>query len=165
MFFSIFLFSGDDNDRLYKNWWNGGVFFHDSEKYEVKRYDWKRTNRMTDIITLLNKARKQNAALQNTWNIRFLSVENNNLIAYLKATDDLKSIVLIVVNLDQHSVQSGYVQLPLQQWKIEGNVNVKLHDVMTGERYSWTQEWNDVAIDRNKLPGQFFEVTLSESRA
>ena len=37
--------------------------YYDSEKYEVKRHDWKKTNRMTDIITLLNKARKENPAL------------------------------------------------------------------------------------------------------
>ena len=28
--------------------------YYDSEKYEIKYHDWKKTNRMTDIITLLN---------------------------------------------------------------------------------------------------------------
>src|SRR5690606_17839632 len=58
----------------------------ESEKYEIKHYDWRHTNRMTDIITLLNKARKYHPAQQSTWNIQFLHIDNPNLIAYLKAT-------------------------------------------------------------------------------
>jgi starch synthase (maltosyl-transferring) len=38
--------------------------YFNSEKYEVKRYDWKKTNRMTDIMSLINAARKAHPALQ-----------------------------------------------------------------------------------------------------
>ncbi len=86
--------------------------YYDSEKYEVKKFDWKKTNRMTNIITMVNKTRKTHEALQSTWNILFCQIENPNLIAYLKATDDLSDIVLVVVTLDPHSRQQGYVQLP-----------------------------------------------------
>ena len=65
--------------------------YFNSEKYEIKSFDWRRTNRMTDIITLLNKARRENAALQSTWNLTFCTIENPNLIAYIKMTDDLSS--------------------------------------------------------------------------
>ena len=54
--------------------------YFNSEKYEVKHHDWKKTNRMTDIITLINAARKNNKALQSTWNIQFCHIENPNLI-------------------------------------------------------------------------------------
>src|SRR5690606_9772098 len=105
----------------------------DSEKYEIKQYAWKKTNRMTDIITLLNKARKDHAALQSTWNIRFLNIEDSNLIAYFKATDDLSSIFLAVVNLDPHVKHAGYVQLPLGALKVQWPLNIKLHDLITDE--------------------------------
>src|SRR5690606_583601 len=62
--------------------------YFNSEKYEIKRHDWKKTNRMTDIITLVNKARHDHPALQSTWNIRFCFIENQNLLAFVKATDD-----------------------------------------------------------------------------
>ncbi len=143
--------------------WNGKEEFNDSEKYEIKHYDWKKTNRMTDIMTLLNKARKQHAALQNTWNIRFLTIENPNLIAYIKCTDDLSDIVLVVVNLDQHTRQSGYVQLPKDLLRLKDDINVKLHEQITDERYTWTQEWNFVALDPNVMPFHFFELTVNES--
>jgi starch synthase (maltosyl-transferring) len=45
--------------------------YFNSEKYEIKQHDWKRTNRMTDIISIVNRVRKENKALQSSWNIQF----------------------------------------------------------------------------------------------
>lgn len=137
--------------------------YFDSEKYEIKQYAWKKTNRMTDIITLINKARKEHAALQSTWNIRFLNIENPNLVAYLKATDDLESIFLIVVNLDPHTRHSGYVQLPMDVLKMQWPINVKLHDLITDEHYTWTQEWNYVELDPHVMPFHLFRLEIHES--
>ena len=115
--------------------------YHNSEKYEVRHYDWKKTNRMTDIMSIINKIRKENLALHSTWNIQFCPIENSQLIAYLKATDDLKNILLIVVNLDPHGTQSGYVQLPKARLGLGDKINVKLHDLVTDERFTWIQEY------------------------
>jgi starch synthase (maltosyl-transferring) len=134
--------------------------YMDSEKYEIRRYDWKKTNRMTDIITLLNKARNANRALQSTWNIQFCQIENPNLIAYLKATEDLSSIILVVVNLD---AQVGFVQLPKMRLKLTDRINVKLHDLVTDEHYTWTQEWNYVELDPYKMPFHLFKLEVHES--
>ncbi|MBA4055799.1 MAG: alpha-1,4-glucan--maltose-1-phosphate maltosyltransferase, partial [Marivirga sp.] len=137
--------------------------YFDSEKYEIKRHDWKKTNRMTDIIALLNNARKNNEALQSTWNLQFCSIGNENLIAYLKATDDLSNIILVVVNLDPHGKQSGYVQLPKGKLKLGDHMNVKVKDLITDENYTWTQEWNYIELDPFKIPFHLFKVELHES--
>jgi len=137
--------------------------YFNSEKYEVRHYDWKKTNRMTDIMTMLNKARQENKALQSTWNIQFCTIENSNLIAYLKATDDLSNIMLVIVNLDPHAPQSGYVQLPKGKLKLGDKINVKLHDLATDEHYTWTQEWNFVEINPHKMPFHLFKLSIHES--
>ena len=142
---------------------SGKEEYFNSEKYEVKHYDWKKTNRMTDIISMINTARKNHPALQSTWNIQFCSIENPNLLAYLKATDDLSSIILVVVNLDSHVRQSGYVQLPLQRLKIKSGVNVKVQDLIMDEHYTWTQEWNYVELDPYKMPFHLFKLEVHES--
>ncbi|HNP97355.1 MAG TPA: DUF3416 domain-containing protein, partial [Cyclobacteriaceae bacterium] len=125
-----------DNDPV-----PGKEEYNNSEKYEVKKYDWKRTNRMTDIITILNKARKEHRALQSTWNIHFCAIENPNLIAYIKSTPDLSDIILTVVNLDPHNKHQGYVQLPKALLGLGDFINMKLNDLVTGEWFTWTQEW------------------------
>lgn len=143
---------------------DGKEEYYNSEKYELRTYDWRKTNRMTDIITIVNQARKENAALQSTWNLQFCGIENPNLIAYLKATDDRSNLVLVVVNLDPHQRQSGYVQLPLQQLGIHGRINVKLHDLVTSEDYTWTQEWNYVELQPHKMPFHLFRMEVHPSQ-
>jgi starch synthase (maltosyl-transferring) len=137
--------------------------YFNSEKFEVKQYDWKKTNRMTDIITIINKTRKEHASLQSTWNMQFCAIENANLIAFIKTTDDLSDATLIIINLDPHSRQSGYVQLPKERLKLADNINIKLHDVMSGESYTWTQEWNYVDLDPFKMPFHLFTIAIHES--
>jgi starch synthase (maltosyl-transferring) len=137
--------------------------YFNSEKYEVRHYDWKKTNRMTDIMSLLNKLRKENAALQSTWNIQFCPIENSQLIAYLKATDDLSNVILTIVNLDPNGKQSGYVQLPKVRLGLSDKINVKLHDLMTDEHYMWTQEWNFVELSPGKMPFHLFKLEIHES--
>jgi starch synthase (maltosyl-transferring) len=137
--------------------------YFNSEKYEIKKYDWKKTNRMTDIITIINTARKTHPALQSTWNLQFCTIENPNLIAYLKATDDLSSVILMVVNLDPNTKHSGYVQLPRTRLKLGEHTNVKLRDVVTDDYYTWTQEWNYVELDPTILPFHLFKLEIHES--
>ncbi|MGC4022868.1 MAG: alpha-1,4-glucan--maltose-1-phosphate maltosyltransferase [Cyclobacteriaceae bacterium] len=142
---------------------NGKEEYTDSEKYEVKNYDWKRTNRMTDIMTLVNKARKENKALQSTWNIEFCTIQNDNLISFIKCTDDLSNIILVVVNLDAQGTQSGFVQLPKVKLKLGDKINVKLHDLITNEHFTWTQEWNFVELNPSKMPFHLFKLSIQES--
>ncbi len=134
-----------------------------SEKYEIKQHDWKKANRMTDIITVINRARKHHPALQSTWNLQFCALDEPNLLAYLKATEDLSDVFLVVVNLDPHRRHSGFVQLPMERLRLRNPVNVKLHDLMTDERYTWTQEWNYVELDPYKIPFHLFKLEMHES--
>jgi starch synthase (maltosyl-transferring) len=136
----------------------------DSEKYEIKQYDWKKTNRLTDIITLINQARRSHPALQSTWNITFCTCHNPQLIAYVKYTDDLSDIVLVVINLDAENRQWGYVELPCHILKLTDNVYVQLHDLISGEHYTWTQEWNYVELDPHRIPFHLFHLTFPEPR-
>lgn len=135
----------------------------DSEKYEIKRHDWKKTNRMTDIITMLNRARKLHPALQSTWNLQFCTIHEPNLLAYVKATPDLSDVFLIVVNLDPNQRHSGFVELPKERLGIRGHVNVKLNDLITDEHYTWTQDWNYVELDPYKMPFHLFRLEIHES--
>jgi len=131
--------------------------YYDSEKYEIKKYDWKRTNRLTDIISILNKARKNHPSLQSTWNLHFCNVENPNIV------ENLSDIMLVVVNLDPYNRQWGYIQLPKEKLRLGDRVNVKLHDLVTDEHYTWAQEWNYAEVDPYKMPFHLFKLEIHES--
>ncbi len=134
-----------------------------SEKYEIKYFNWKVKNRLTEVIRLVNKARRENEALQSTWNISFCSIENDNLIAYLKTTVDGSNCILTVVNLDPHHRQAGFVNIPKNQLGIQGGINLSLRDLITGSEYRWTEEWNYVELDPGFMPFHLFKVEVKES--
>jgi starch synthase (maltosyl-transferring) len=134
----------------------------DSEKFEVKHHDWKRTTRMTDIITLVNRARRDNEALHSTWNLQFCTIENNLLLGYIKATPDLSNIILVIVNMDPNGVQSGYIQLPKGRLKLGDHIYVRVRDLITEEEYTWTQEWNFISLDPFKMPFHLFKLEIGD---
>jgi starch synthase (maltosyl-transferring) len=138
--------------------------YHNSEKYEIRKHNWKKITRLKEIIAIINQARKDNEALQSTWNLSFCEINNDQILTYIKATEDLSNVIFVVVNLDPDNTQSGYVQLPLDRLGLRGEeINIKLEDIVSGDKYTWTNEWNYVQVDPNKIPFQAFKVELMES--
>lgn len=128
-----------------------------SEKFEVKHYDWKKTNRLTAHMSKINKVRKENKALQRTNNIQFCSIDNDNILAYFKS-DGADNHILAVVNLDDHNAQSGWVQVPLAQLGIGSDESFKVHDLISDSSYLWSGEWNFVELRPPGLPYHLFRI-------
>ena len=59
-----------------------------SEKYELKQWDFSKTNKLKELIKIINKLRKENTALQNTFNFQELKIENDNLFCYIKYDEE-----------------------------------------------------------------------------
>jgi starch synthase (maltosyl-transferring) len=55
-----------------------------SEKYEIKTRDWNAAGNIKDYIKQLNFIRRGNKALQQTSDLRFLQVDNDNVTGFLK---------------------------------------------------------------------------------
>jgi len=128
------------------------------EKYEIRHWDWSVENKVTYLISRINHARKEHAALQQTNNVHFCFIENDNLIAFYKWSDDLSDEILAVISLDAHSSQEGFVQLPLETMNLGQNFRLNLNDLMTDNNFVWTSEWNFVALSPN-LPFHIFQIT------
>ena len=76
---------------------------------------------------------------------------------------DRSNIILTVVNMDSYNRQAGYVQLPLKSMGVTGNINLKLHDLVTDDQYTWTGEWNYVELDPFNIPFHLFKIEIKES--
>ena len=129
-----------------------------SEKYEIRLWDWDKTNKLTYLITLVNRIRRENAALQQTNNLTFCRIDDEQILAYLKTTGN--NSLLMVVNLDAYNRRSGMVQLPLWQLGIDNNQPYTVHDLITDARYTWTGEWNYVELDPYMLPMHLFRIEI-----
>ena len=106
----------------------------DSEKYEIKHWRWDQAGNIKDVLTKLNNIRRQNACLQLTRNIRFLHVDNENLLAFYKATGDFTNIILVVVNLDFYHTQIGNLYIPLNELGIDFQRPFCANDLLNEEK-------------------------------
>ncbi|MCR4292477.1 MAG: alpha-1,4-glucan--maltose-1-phosphate maltosyltransferase, partial [Candidatus Kuenenia sp.] len=132
--------------------------YFNSEKYEIQQWDWDAPGNLKDLITRINRIRRENAALQDTWNIQFYEVNNEYLLFYGKATEDLSNIILVVVNLDPHHAQSGWVRVPVKTLGIDANQSYLVHDLLSDEKYVWQGEKNYVELRPDATPAYIFRI-------
>jgi starch synthase (maltosyl-transferring) len=129
-----------------------------SEKYEIKRWDIDRSDSLKDFIGKINRIRRENAALRRSRNLWFNATSNEQLICYSKHTDDLVNIILAVVNLDPHAVQSGQVNVPLKAWGFDTEKPYKVRDLLNDKEYNWRGEWNYVELNPAVCPAHVFRL-------
>jgi starch synthase (maltosyl-transferring) len=129
-----------------------------SEKYEIKQWDIDRADSLRPLIAKVNRIRRENAALQCHANLRFHQVDNEQIIAYSKTTDDGSSQILVVVNLDPHYKQSGFIELHLGELGLNPHQPYQAHDLLTDARYLWHGGRNYVELDPHNLPAHIFAV-------
>lgn len=131
--------------------------YYMSEKFEVKHYNWDVQNKLTSIISKVNAIRHQHEALQQTNNIKFCHIENDNLLAFYKWNDSKTDELLIIVSLEQYYAQQGTVQLPLQDLGIHSGLQITVNDLVTGSSYNWHNEWNFIELHPT-LPFHIFKI-------
>ncbi|MDB5135905.1 MAG: alpha,4-glucan--maltose-phosphate maltosyltransferase [Mucilaginibacter sp.] len=145
-------------ELMYHEPYPGKEEYLNSEKYEVRHWDWGERNKLTGVITKVNAARKANAALQSTNNIKFCDIDNDQMIAYYKREGD--NHILCIVNLDPYQKQFGHVHTPLQEMGIFPGQDFTVLDVLTGTSYVWNREWNYVELTPGDVPAHLFRIEL-----
>ena len=85
-------------------------------------------------------------------------VENDNLIAYMKTSEDGENVVICVVNLDPYNTQSGTLQVPWWELGMEKEEAYQMHDMLDSAYYNWRGEWNYVQLNPGVLPAHVFSL-------
>jgi starch synthase (maltosyl-transferring) len=117
-----------------------------SEKYEIKVRDWHAPGNINDFVTMLNRARRENPALQRLDNLRFLDIPDDQLIAYVKRAPDQRNAVIVVANLDPHAAHAAMLDVPPDALGFRTGLPFTVHDLVTGSRYTWEHR-NYVHLD------------------
>ncbi len=137
---------------------HGSEEYLNSEKYEIRHWDLDRPDSLRPVVARVNAIRNSNPALQSDWSLRFHSIDNDQLIAYTKESEDRSNLVLTVVNLDPYHTQSGFVTLPLDQLEIPADRAYEAEDMLTGERYLWHGPRNYVELNPARLSGHILKI-------
>ncbi|MFF8474943.1 maltotransferase domain-containing protein [Streptomyces sp. NPDC015414] len=131
----------------------GSEEYLDSEKYQYRPRDWKAADASGDslapLITTLNRLRREHPALRRLRNLRFHRADNDAVVCFSKRDGD--DWVLVVLNLDPHSVREATVHLDLPALGLDRADTFDAHDALTGETYRWGRD-NYVRLDpRNQV--------------
>ena len=136
----------------------GSEEYLDSEKYQIRHWDIDNPDSLRNLIARVNHIRRENPALQSDWSLRFHPVDNDQLIVYSKTTGDLSDIIVVVVNLDPHHTQSGWVDLPVESFKLDLQQPYQVHDLLTDARYFWHGTHNYVELNPQVMPAHIFRI-------
>ncbi len=109
----------------------------DSEKYQLRAWDWDRPGNITGEITVLNRLRRQNPALQTHRGIRFLTADNDAILFFEKATPDRSNVVLVAISLDPTQAQEADIEVPLWQWTLPDDASLPMQDLLDGRQFNW----------------------------
>jgi starch synthase (maltosyl-transferring) len=107
------------------------------------------------VITIVNHARRMNAALQQTNQIAFAETSNEQIICYGKW--DGSNIIIIAVNLDPFNTQEGTVRLPLEKFNIPHNSRFRVKDFLSGDKFEWSER-NFVRLNPYEMPAHVMVV-------
>lgn len=127
-----------------------------SEKYQTRQWDLERPDTLAPVITQVNKARRNHPALQRNRSLLFHPSDNEMIICYSKSEGD--DVVLMVVSLDPHHTQSGWVHLDTGATGVQDQGQFQVHDLLTDRRYLWNGPDNFVQLDPEGVPAHVFSV-------
>jgi starch synthase (maltosyl-transferring) len=136
----------------------GSEEYLNSEKYEVRHWNIDSPDSLGELLGKVNAIRRENQALQSELSLQFHEVDNEHLIAYSKRTERLENVIIVIVNLDPHHTQRGWVRLPIEDWGFGPRDVYQLHDMLTGAHYLWTGQTNYVELDPKFVPAHIFRL-------
>ena len=123
----------------------GSEEYLDSEKYQYRQRNWEAPGNINSLIGRLNTIRRAEPALQSDTTVSFVPVDNAHLLAYTKAIEGHG--VLVVVNLDPHAPQYGWVSMRHAELDLGGDGSREVEDLLDGNRYVWQGEKAYVRLD------------------
>jgi starch synthase (maltosyl-transferring) len=130
----------------------------DSEKYQIRAWDWDRPGNITREITQLNHIRRSNPALHSHLGIEFLRAANPNVLYFLKSTADSTNVLLIAISLDPRNVQEAEIEIPLWHFGLPDSAALAAEDLLRGVSFTWYGKRQSVRLDPFELPACIWRI-------
>jgi starch synthase (maltosyl-transferring) len=129
-----------------------------SEKYELKVWDWDRPGNIKDYIALINNVRRRHPALQEYDNLKFYWSDNDNILCYGKSLPSQADYILIVLNLDPYLAHESMIHFPVEDFGLSAGEQYEAHDLISNARYFWTGGSQYVRLDPHAEPAHIFAI-------
>ncbi|MDR7037094.1 starch synthase (maltosyl-transferring) [Methylobacterium sp. BE186] len=118
-----------------------------SEKYELKAWDYDRPGNIREHIVKLNRIRRENPALWDFRNVVFTGAFNDQIIAYAKMSPEGDNCIFVMVNLDPKNRQECTYEVPLWLFGQGDHGAVAVEDLLQGYRFELYGKSHRIALD------------------
>lgn len=151
----------------------------DSEKYQIRTWDWERPGNIIAEISLLNRIRNNNPALQKHLGLQFYQASNQNILYFSKATlseDEISgsygldrpdqfgdNVILVAINLDPFSAHSAEIEVPLWRFGLADDAVVVVEDLMRDTQWEWHGKMQRVTLDPFSQPFAIWRISPKNS--
>lgn len=139
----------------------------DNEKYEYKPRDFaaaEAAGRSLGLyLGILNRIRAEHPALGQLRNLRFHSSDDDSVLVYSKhldgrfTADAVADTIIVVANVDPHSVRETTVHLDLAALGLEPGARFEVEDLVTGATWQWGSS-NYVRLDAFTRPAHILHL-------
>lgn len=147
------------NYELCENGANPGAeTYINSEKYELKVWDWDRPGNIKDYISVVNRIRHENQALHYFDNIQFCPSTNEHILAFVKTDPSGENILLTTVNFNLSGTQTSRITVPVEKLGIGSDEPYLAVEMITGKTYQWKGRENYVLLDPSQEQVQIFRL-------
>jgi starch synthase (maltosyl-transferring) len=137
----------------------------DSEKYEIRAWDWDRPGNIVAEITALNRIRRENPALQTHLGLQFLNCWNDSILAFRKMTPDRGNLLVVAVSLDPFAVQEAGFEVPLWEFGLPDDAEVEVEDLLSGRAWRWRGKVQHLRLDPAALPYAILRIAAPGTHA
>jgi starch synthase (maltosyl-transferring) len=119
--------------------------YRDSEKYQLKAWDYDRPGNIVPEITQLNRIRRGNAALQTHLGIQFHSALNDQVLYFSKTAAD-GNVILVAISLDPFNTQAANIEIPLWLFGLPDDGALQAEDLMREFKFTWYGKSQSVTL-------------------
>ncbi len=124
----------------------------DSEKYQIRAWDWDRPGNITAEITRLNQIRRANPALHGNRGLEFLNAADESILCYAKTSRDRRNTLLVAVNLDPRRPIEAEIEIPLWRFGLPDDAAIGAEELMRGGWFTWHGKRQRIRLDPADLP-------------
>jgi starch synthase (maltosyl-transferring) len=138
--------------------------YADSEKYELRVWDFDVPGNIKSDIRFINALRRDHPALQQLSTLKFYNVWNDHILYYGKRTTDLADFLLFAVSLDPMGIQEAEFEVPLWEFGLPDDAEIAAFDHVTGHRFTWAGKVQKVRLTPDDRPYAVWSLLGSEPR-
>jgi starch synthase (maltosyl-transferring) len=135
----------------------------DSEKYEIRAWDWQRPGNIVREVTLLNRIRNGNPALQSHLGVEFHYSSSDQILYFSKSVtgDDGRfgdNVLLVAINLDPFAAHDAAIEVPLWRFGLPDHGALDVEELMSESRFTWHGKQQHIYLDPQQMPFAIWRV-------